>query len=59
MLLLDVPLSRDDMAEMTGATPETVSRVMSQLQSSGVIESGRQWVGIIDLKALTGLAGEE
>lgn len=42
MLLIDVPLSRDDLAEMTSATPETVSRVMSQMQSSGVIESGRQ-----------------
>lgn len=58
MLLIDVPLSRDDLAEMTSATPETVSRVMSQLQSGGVIESGRQWVGIRDLKALEDLAGE-
>lgn len=58
MLLIDVPLSRDDLAEMTSATPETVSRVMSQLQSGGVIESGRQWVGIRDLKALENLTGE-
>lgn len=56
MLLIDVPLSRDDLAEMTSTTPETVSRVMSQLQSSGIIESGRQWVGIRDLKALENLA---
>jgi len=58
MLLIDVPLSRDDLAEMTSTTPETVSRVMSQLQSSGIIESGRQWVGIRDLKALENLAEE-
>lgn len=56
MLLIDVPLSRDDLAEMTSTTPETVSRVLSQLQSGGVIESGRQWVGIRDLKALDSLA---
>jgi len=31
---------------------------MSQLQSSGIIESGRQWVGIRDLKALENLAEE-
>lgn len=56
MLLIDVPLSRDDLAEMTSTTPETVSRVLSQLQSGGVIESGRQWVGIRDLNALDNLA---
>ena len=59
MLVIDVPLSRDNLAEMTSATPETVSRVMSQMQSGGVIESGRQWVGIRDVKALTDLVGED
>ncbi len=57
-LLIDAPLSRDDLAEMTGTTPETVSRVMSQLQSAGVIESGRQWVAITDRSALQALAGD-
>lgn len=59
LLLIDVPLSRDDLAEMTSTTPETVSRVMSQMQASGIIESGRQWVGISDLKVLEDLAGED
>ena len=59
MLLIDVPLSRDDLAEMNGTTPETASRVMSQLQNSGIIESGRQWVGIHDLKQLEKMAGED
>lgn len=59
MMLIDVPLSRDDLAEMTGTTPETVSRVISQLQSSGIIESGRQWVGILELKPLEDLADEK
>lgn len=59
LLLVDVPLSRDDLAEMTGTTPETASRVMSQLQTSGVIESGRQWVAIKDLKPLEQMAAEE
>ncbi len=52
ILLIDVPLSREDLAGMTGTTPETVSRVMSQLQTSGIIESGRQWVGIRDMTRL-------
>ena len=59
MLLINTPLSRDELAEMTGATPETVSRVMSQWQNEGLIESGRQWVGVTNLKALEGLAAEE
>lgn len=59
MLLIDVPLSRDDLAEMNGTTPETVSRTLSQLQTSGIIESGRGWVGIHDLSSLEQLAGEE
>lgn len=57
--LIDVPLSRDDMAEMTGATTETVSRVMSQLQTSQIITSGRQWVAITNQEKLSALAGEE
>lgn len=55
-LLIDAPLSRDDLAEMTGTTPETASRVMSQLQNEGIIASGRQWIAIMDGKALEALA---
>ncbi len=58
-LLIDVPLSRDDLAEMTGATTETVSRVMSQLHSRGIIETGRQWVAITDQDQLDVLARPE
>lgn len=58
MLLIDVPLSRDNLAEMTGTTSETVSRVMSQFQAGGIIATGRQWVGIRDVKALDDLACE-
>lgn len=58
-LLIDAPLSRDDLAEMTGATTETVSRVMSQMQSSGIIESGRQWVAITDWERLSARASAE
>lgn len=58
-LLIDVPLSRDDLAEMTGATPETVSRVMSQMQQEGIIESGRQWVAIDEMERLEERALQE
>lgn len=57
-ILIETPLSRDDLAQMTGATTETVSRVLSQFQKEGLIESGRQWVAIADRDRLEDLAGE-
>ncbi len=58
-LLIDVPLSRDEMAGMTGANPETVSRVLSQMQSGGMITSGRQWIAITDQERLMEFASAE
>lgn len=55
-LLIQMPLTRDDIAQMTGATAETASRVMSQFQKDGVIRSGRQWVAITDPERLAALA---
>lgn len=46
--LLQVPLSRADLAGITGSTAESVSRVMSQLRREGVIDSGRRWTVIVD-----------
>ena len=50
--LLQVPLTRGDLAAMTGTTTESVSRVMSRLRKDGVIETGRRWTSILDLPAL-------
>jgi CRP-like cAMP-binding protein len=58
-LLIEVPLSRDDLAQMTGTTTETASRVMSQFQKQGLIRSGRQWVAIADRAGLEALVREE
>jgi CRP-like cAMP-binding protein len=58
-LLIQSPLGRDDLAAMTGTTPETASRVMSQFQKDGLIQTGRQWVAIIDRKSLEQIAGVE
>lgn len=55
-LLIQTPLSREDLAQMTGTTPESASRVMSQMQKEGLITSGRQWVAIADRPALAALA---
>lgn len=57
-LLIQAPLSRDDLAQMTGATTETTSRVISQFQRSGMIRSGRQWIAITDRQGLEAIAKE-
>jgi CRP/FNR family transcriptional regulator, nitrogen oxide reductase regulator len=54
-LLIHTPLSREDLAEMTGSTPESASRVVSQFQKAGWIATGRQWISLRDLAALRGL----
>lgn len=58
-LLIQSPLTRDDMAAMTGTTTETASRVMSQFQKDGLIQTGRKWVSIIDQHALERIAEAE
>lgn len=51
-MLLRVPLSREDIASMVGATPESVSRFLSAWRKNGIIESGRKWIAIHDVQAL-------
>lgn len=41
-VLIDFPISRQDIAEMTGTTLHTVSRTLSAWEDQGLIESGRQ-----------------
>lgn len=55
-LLIDFPLSRADLAGITGSTPESVSRAMSQMRKDGVIDSGRRWTAITDPQRLKLLA---
>jgi CRP-like cAMP-binding protein len=40
-LLIDVPLSRQEIAEMTGTTLYSVSRLLSEWERQGLIEAGR------------------
>jgi len=58
-LLIESPLTRDDLAAMTGTTTESASRVMSQFQKDGLIQTGRKWVSILDQKALEQIAEAE
>ncbi len=45
-VLLDLPLTRQDLAEMTGTTLYTVSRILSQWESQGLVLAGRERVVI-------------
>ena len=54
--LIQLPFSRQDLAGMTGATVETVSRVMSRLTTDGLVKTGRKWVIISDIHRLEELA---
>ena len=45
-ILIDLPLSRQDLAEMTGTTLYTVSRILSAWEAAGLVEVGRERVVI-------------
>lgn len=49
-------LSRQDLAEMTGTTLFTVSRILSQWEQQGLVETGREKVMIRDAQGLTTIA---
>jgi CRP-like cAMP-binding protein len=53
------PITRQDIAEMTGATLFTVSRVISAWDQRGLTESGRQHLVIRDPHALLRIAEDE
>ena len=53
---IDFPISRQDVAEMTGTTLHTVSRILSAWEDQGLVESGRQRISIRDPHKLFTLA---
>lgn len=55
---IDLPLSREDIAQMTGTTLYTVSRVLSRWEAGGVVESERQRVTVVAPHALVKIADE-
>ena len=56
-VLLQVPLTRADLASMAGTTTESASRAMSRLRRGGVVESGRRWTAVLDVPRLRSLSG--
>jgi CRP-like cAMP-binding protein len=53
---IDFPISRQDIAEMTGTTLHTVSRILSAWESNGIVEGGRQKLFVCDIARLQTLA---
>jgi len=47
-ILIDFPISRQDISEMTGTTLHTVSRLMSAWEQDGLVKSGRQKITITE-----------
>lgn len=48
VILLDMPLSRQDLAEMIGSTLYTVSRVLSGWEARGFVEAGREKIRLVE-----------
>jgi CRP-like cAMP-binding protein len=55
-VLIDMALTRQDLAELTGTTLYTVSRILSGWQERGLVESGRTRVVIRDPHGIVAIA---
>ncbi len=58
-ILIDQPLSRQDLAELCGASMFTTSRLLAGWAREGVLEVGRQRVVVLSLERLERLADED
>ena len=52
--VIEMPLTRQDVADMTGTTVETAIRVMSKFRRAELIRTRRGKVVLVDLEALAG-----
>jgi CRP-like cAMP-binding protein len=55
-ILIDFPISRQDIAEMTGTTLHTVSRLLTAWEEKGLVRSARQQVTVVEPHRLMLLA---
>lgn len=53
---ISFPVSRQDIAEMTGTTLYTVSRLLSAWEERGIVQSGRQHIVLVKPHALVAIA---
>jgi CRP-like cAMP-binding protein len=57
-VLIDLPITRQDIAEMCGTTLFTVSRTLNEWERGGLLEIGRERVVIRDPHGLVSIADE-
>lgn len=55
-LRIDFPVSRQDIAEMTGTTLHTVSRILSGWETQGLVRGGRRRLTVVDAERLRRVA---
>jgi CRP-like cAMP-binding protein len=55
-ILIDVPLSREDLAEYSGTTLYSVSRILRQWENAGVVRTGRERVLVRSQDSLLDIA---
>jgi CRP/FNR family transcriptional regulator, nitrogen oxide reductase regulator len=55
---IDFPISRQDIAEMTGTSLFTVSRLLSGWEERGIVKSGRQRIVLTNPHALVAIADD-
>lgn len=58
-VVIDYPLSREDIAELTGTTLYTVSRILRRWEEQGIVALARQRVAILSPHGLVALAEGE
>lgn len=56
---IDFPITRQDIAEMTGTTLHTVSRLLSRWEAQGLVLGGRQKLTVTDAVGLARVADPE
>ena len=57
-VLIDLPITRQDIAEMSGTTLFTVSRTLNEWERGGLLEIGRERVVVRDPHGLVSIADE-
>jgi CRP-like cAMP-binding protein len=55
---VDFPVSRQDLADMTGTTLYTVSRLLSDWERRGIVRGGRQQIVLANPRALVAIVDE-
>jgi CRP-like cAMP-binding protein len=54
-ILIQVPLSRADLAALAGITQETASRILASWSRQGLVRTGRRWVAVANREALAAM----